>query len=99
MLSKEQVKDLVRDSLITLNAEKEQSQKIPVSDDTVLLGSGALLDSLDFVLVVTNIEERLYALMGREIHLAADLQSFDEDHPFRTAATLSEHITTILQSE
>lgn len=99
MLSKQQVKDLVRDSLIALNVEKKDDQKIPVSDDTILLGRGTLLDSLDLVFVVTDIEERLHALTGQEIQLATDLQSFDEDHPFRTAATLSEHIATVLQSE
>ena len=99
MLSQQQVKDLIRDSLIALNDEKKDGHKIPISGDTVLLGSGTLLDSLDFVLVVTYIEERLHTLTGQEIQIGADLQEFNEDNPFRTTATLSDHIAAILQSE
>lgn len=99
MLPMQQIKDLVRESLITLNEEKKEDQKIPVCDDTVLLGSGTLLDSLDFIVLVTNIEERLHTLTGREIQLVADLPSSQEDNPFRTIGTLSRHIATIMQSE
>lgn len=99
MLSAQQIEDLLRDSLISLNEEKPEGRKIPVSNDTVLLGGGTLLDSLDFVVIITDIEERLHALTGREIPLGADLQAFDEDNSFRTVATLGKHITIILQSE
>ena len=99
MLSKQQAKDLVRDSIIAINEEKEEGQKIPVSDDTILLGSGTLLDSLNIVVLITDIEERLHALTGRELQITEDMMSFEGDNPFRTVATLSEHIATILQSE
>ncbi|MDA2933356.1 hypothetical protein MYX82_03325 [Acidobacteria bacterium AH-259-D05] len=99
MLSKQQVKDLVRESLIMLNEEKKEDQKIPVADDTALLGSGTLLDSVDFIVIVINIEERLQALTGHEIQLTADLRLLHEDSPSLTVAVLSEHIVTILQTE
>jgi len=98
MLTTDQVRGVLRDSLIKLNEEKPEGHKIPVSDDTVLLGTGTLLDSLDFVVIVTDIEEQLHALTGRVIPLATDLQAFEEENPFRTVETLREHIETILNN-
>ena len=98
MLTKQQANEMVLESLVALNEEKEEGEKIPVSADTVLLGTGTGLDSLDLIFVITNIEDRLYDLGNREIQLAADAQSFEGDHPFRTVATLGEHIAAIMQS-
>ena len=98
MLSKQQIENLVLKSLVTLNEEKQEGQKIPVSDETILLGTGALLDSLDFVLIVTDIEEQLHALTGRVIPLGTDVQAFQEGNPFRTVAMLRGHIETILDA-
>ena len=56
MLTTQQVKDLVLDSIVAVNEEKQGGEQIPVSPETVLLGSGSPLDSLDFILLVTNIE-------------------------------------------
>ena len=98
MLSKQQASDLVLESLVALNLEKDEGEKIPVSIDTVLLGTGTSLDSLDLIFVITNIEDRLYDLADREVQLAAEATVFEGDHAFRTVATLGEHIVAIMQS-
>ena len=98
MLSKQQASDLVLESLVALNLEKEESEKIPVSIDTVLLGTGTSLDSLDLIFVITNIEDRLYDLADQEIQLAAETNVFDGDRPFRTVETLGDHIVTLMES-
>ena len=98
MLSEQQIESVVLGSLVTLNNEKREGNKIPVSDETILLGSGTLLDSLDFIVIVTDIEEQLNALIGQEIPLAVDLQALEVDNPFRTVATLRNHIGALLQT-
>jgi acyl carrier protein len=98
MLTSAQIKDVLRDSLVRLNEEKAEGQKIPISDATVLLGTGTLLDSLDFVVIVTDIEDQLQALTGQVIPLGTDMQAFDDSNPFRTVATLKEHIGMLLSS-
>ena len=95
MLTIQQAKELVLQSLAALNEEKEAGEKIPVSVDTVLMGIGTPLDSLDLIFLITNIEDRLFAIADREIQLAADSQAFEGNHPFRTVTTLSEHIAAI----
>ena len=99
MLTTQQVKDLVLESIVAVNEEKQGGEQIPVSPDTILLGTGSPLDSLDFILLVTNIEERFHSQTGREIELSSDLRSLDDGNPFRTVTTLCEHIATNLQPD
>lgn len=98
MLSKQDVSVLVQESLKGLNEEKEDNKKIPVSEDTVLLGTGTLLDSLDFIVIITDIEERIFAATGQDYQLSMDLDSPEESNPFRNIGTLSEHIAAELKS-
>ena len=97
MLSKQDVSNIVQESLKVLNQEKEEGKKIPVGDDTVILGGGTLLDSLDFIVIITDVEERLFASTGQNIQLVVDLDSPEESNPFRNVGTLSEHIAEMLK--
>ena len=96
MLSADQVKEIILESLGALNEEKKPDELIRVAHDTVLLGRGSMLDSLDFILLVTNVEERLHAAAGRDIEVVAPFESFEEQNPFRSVTTLSEHIASNL---
>lgn len=99
MLTKEEVQNIIRDSIIAINEEKQGGEQISVAEDTVLMGSGTVLDSLDFILLVTNIEERLYASTKQQIQLVDDMGAFDYNNPFRTAASLSDHIISVIGTE
>jgi acyl carrier protein len=99
MLTKEDVQNIIRDSIVAINEEKQGGEQIPVAEDTVLMGSGTVLDSLDFILLVTNIEERLYASIKQQIQLVHDMGAFDNNNPFRTADSLSDHIISVIGTE
>lgn len=99
MLSIQESEDLVLEILTALNKEKEADEKFPVSKDTVLLGMGTPLDSLDLIYVITGLEDRIFSLTNREIQLVSEAEDLEGDHPFRTVSTLGEHITTILTAE
>ena len=90
---------MILEILAALNEEKEEDEKFPVSKDTVLLGTGTPLDSLDLIYVITGLEDRLFSLTNREIQLVTEADDLEGDHPFRTVSTLGEHITSILTSE
>ena len=98
MLTEQEIENVVLGSLVTLNTEKQEGHKIPVSDETILLGTGTLLDSLDFIVIITDIEQQLRVLVGREIQLSVDVQAFEKDNHFRTVATLRDHIGGILET-
>ena len=96
MLTQQQISEVVRDSLVAVNDEKPADDRFTVNEETVLLGSGSALDSLDFILVVSNVEDRLLSLTGKQYQLVSGMEAFDGDHPFRTASTLSAHIMSVL---
>jgi len=96
MVTKQEISALIQESIKALNEEKAEDKKIPVSDDTRLLGSGTLMDSLDFIVVITSIEERVLASTGQNVELDVDLDTPEESNPYRDVGTLSAHIATML---
>jgi len=98
MLNKSQILDLIKESLMAVNDEKKLGEKIPVSNDTILIGKGTLLDSLDFILLITNVEERVSIAANKDIHVSTDIEVFQEDNPFNTMETLVDHIFGILET-
>ena len=97
MVSTQQSKDMVMESLAALNEEKADDEKIPISGETVLMGDGANLDSLDLINLIIDLEDRLYAATEQHVQLSVDNESFEDDHPFRTASALIDHINGFLQ--
>ncbi|MBR1672223.1 MAG: hypothetical protein IJ702_04790 [Fretibacterium sp.] len=65
-----------------------------IHDDVVLLGPGALLDSLAFVSLFADLEERLTEMEGREIYLLLD--EFEQQNTVLTIATLVNYIDSVL---
>jgi len=97
MVTTQQATDLVLESLAALNEEKGDDEKIAVSRETVLMGIGADLDSLDVINLIINLEGRLYNATQQQIQLAPSAQSFEGDHPFQTASSLINHIAGLLK--
>ena len=90
-LKRTDVFDLIQQCLIALNAERAEDEQIAISEDTPLLGGESQLDSLAFVALVSDLEERLYKATGQDIVLAGELDP-DGGHPFRTVSTLTDRI-------
>jgi hypothetical protein len=83
-------------ALHDLNEEKGADDKIPVSEDTILMGTGTPLDSLGFVVFVTNAEEKLNDATGMDLSISSDLHLFEDDTPFHTVSTLADYIVTLM---
>ena len=86
--------DLIKQCLVALNEEREDSEQIVIGDDTPLLGGDSQLDSLAFVSFVGDLEERLYQTTSQDIVLVGELDP-NGDHPFRSVATLTDRIVEI----
>lgn len=99
MLTREEVQNIIRDSIVAINEEKKGGEQISIAENTVLMGSGTTLDSLDFILLITNIEERLHASTKQQIQLVQDMEAFDNNNPFRTTASLTDHIVSVIGPE
>jgi len=98
-ISNELANKLIQDSLNSLHKSGLIEQAIVIQDDTVLLGTGTVLDSLSFVTFITELEDRLSQASGTEIYLVLqDVNEFNTDNPYSTVGTLSRHLVNITKN-
>ena len=90
-LKRAEVSDMIQQCLIALNAERGEDEQIAIGEDTPLLGGESQLDSLAFVALVSDLEERLHQTIGQEIELVGELDP-DGSHPFRAVSALTDRI-------
>lgn len=63
-----------------------------VTDETVIVGPGAVLDSIGVVSLIVDIEQRLEMDHQISVTLANDRAMSQRNSPFRTPAVLADHI-------
>lgn len=63
-----------------------------VNVDTVIVGPGAVIDSIGVVSLIVDIEQRLEMEHQVSVTLANDRAMSQRNSPFRTPAVLAEHI-------
>jgi acyl carrier protein len=93
-LKRPEVLDVIQKCLIALNAERGEDEQIAISEDTPLLGGESELDSLAFVSLVSDLEERLHEATGQDIVLVGELDP-DGGHPFRSVSALADRIVEL----
>jgi acyl carrier protein len=93
MITKESVSKLIKESLSSLQNTGLIKQEVILNKDTVLLGTGSPLDSIAFVTLVADLEERLNRETGQELSLVLnEIHEFNVNVPYLTAETLSEYM-------
>lgn len=79
-----------------LNEDLEPDEKINKSADSVLFGSGSMLDSMSLVNLITAIEELIEDEKGVYLTLADENAMSMTNSPFKTVDTLADYIVTLL---
>ncbi len=64
----------------------------PISEDTVLVGADAVLDSLGVVQLIVEVEQRVEQAHGVSVTLASDKAMSQRNSPFRTVGVLADHV-------
>ena len=66
------------------------------SDNSVLLGEGAVLDSISFITFITDVEDKIQEVTGKELYLVlSEIDNFNVDNPNLTADGLANYIHSI----
>jgi acyl carrier protein len=65
-----------------------------VTEETVIVGPEAVIDSIGVVSLIVDIEQRLEMDHQVSVTLASDRAMSQRNSPFRTAAVLADHILT-----
>ena len=98
MLSYERALQLLQDSLASLHRSGLLETDLRLTDDTVLLGTGSLLDSIAFVTFVTDVEERLGRATNQELYLIlTDIHEFNTDSVSLSAGALARYLVKLAQ--
>lgn len=96
MITTEFAWKLIKESLSSLQNTGLIKQEVIVDKDTVLLGTGSPLDSIAFVTLVADLEDRLNRETGQELSLVLnEIHEFNVHVPYLTAETLSKYVITL----
>jgi acyl carrier protein len=70
-----------------------------ITEDTVLVGKDAVLDSLGVVSLIVEIEQRVEAEHSVSVTLANDKAMSQRNSPFRTVSVLTDHLVAMIAEE
>lgn len=98
MLTSEDIETIIYGAIAALNAERDDADQIPATPETALFGVDAVLDSLSFVSLVTDVETSLNVDHGLDISLADDRAMSRPQSPYDTVATLRDYIVELTEA-
>lgn len=90
------IDELLRAALRDLGEELGRAELRSVGEDFRLFGAKSVLDSMALVSLIADLEGRLATEFGRTVVLADERAMSQARSPFRTVASLREHIAARL---
>lgn len=95
-ISKDDILDLVYRVIDTTNRHLPPGKAIVKSPDAILFGESGNLDSLGLVNLIVNLEDEVQTSLGVPILLADERAMSQKKSPFRTVASLTEYLSTLI---
>ena len=93
MISKNNIIPLVQKSLDGLYESSMLIEKILVDDETPLFGGGSNIDSMCFVALMTEVEDKLSEATGKDIFVVlTDLEELYPNSPVLTVGMLANYL-------
>src|SRR5207253_7756382 len=82
-----------------LNEQLPKGVQIEKSLDAPLYGASGKLESLDFVTLIMEVEEKINAEFGTDITIADEHLLSKQNSPFSSVRTLVEYLEEVLKQE
>src|SRR5882757_594356 len=99
MATDERVSKAVFSAVDELNAQLPAGVSVEKSLDAPLYGAGGKLESLDFVTLIMEVEEKINAEFGTDITIADENLLSKAKSPFSTLRTLIEYLEELLKEQ
>lgn len=96
MLPKTAIQSIILQSLKNINDERDSDAQMQIDLDTLLFGSGAVLDSLELVSVIVDVEVATSEASGEDISLTDDRAMSQSISPFTDVNSLTNYILLLL---
>jgi acyl carrier protein len=97
MASDERIRTAVFSAVDELNSQLPAGITVEKSLDVPLYGAGGKLESLDFVTLIMEVEEKINAEFGTDITIADENLLSKEKSPFSTLRTLIEYLDELVK--
>jgi len=89
--------ELVYASIITINEQKKnKADSLDLEEETLLLDRESKLDSLEFVTLIIDIEQRLAGELGLAVSLMDEDAGSQTKNTFQDVRSLVDHISSLL---
>lgn len=98
-MADERIKNAVFSAVDEVNSQLPAGVSIEKSLDAPLYGAGGKLESLDFVTLIMEVEEKVNAEFGTNITIADENLLSKQKSPFSTLGTLIEYLEQVLKAE
>ena len=96
MINQTETFQLIQESFDSLTRSGTIESQVTIKEQTILLGSGALLDSIGFVTFVTDMEDRMEQKLGQECYLVLnEISEFNINNPSLSAGVLAEYLVQL----
>jgi acyl carrier protein len=99
MPNDERISKAVYAAVDSLNLQLPKGVQVDKSLDAPLYGAAGKLESLDFVTLIMEVEEKINAEFGTDVTIADDNLLSKEKSPFSTLGTLNEYLQELLTKE
>lgn len=98
MSANERVLHAIYEAVDSLNKQLPPGVSVEKSLDAPLYGKSGKLESLDFVTLIMEVEEKLKDEFGVDIMVADDNLLSKESSPFSSLGKLAEYLTDIVEN-
>lgn len=95
-MDKQQIEGIILNVLKTINDERSESERFEAGPETLLFGSGGVLDSLSLVSLIVDVETAVADAAGRQISLTDDRALSQPTYPFGSVSHLTKYIEQLL---
>jgi acyl carrier protein len=92
MIARKDAYEIVLESLKEVFAQIGAAPPDSIGEETVLVGTDAVLDSLGVVQLIVEVEQRVESQHGVSVTLANDKAMSARNSPFRTVGVLADHV-------
>jgi acyl carrier protein len=99
MTNQERITAAVYSAVDELNQQLPKGAQVEKSLDAPLYGTSGKLESLDFVTLVMEVEEKIKTEFGVDITIADEHLLSKEQSPFSSVRTLIEYLEEVLKQE
>lgn len=92
-----EVKEIIKAAVEELNEQLDNDKKLEYNPDLRLIGKQSSIESMDFVTLVTIIEELVSDRLNKDIRVVSDKAFSRERSPFSSLGSLTDFVVELVK--